>query len=126
LHFGEATLAGLPTATVVSHPAPDSRSLESRAGSALPKREPSLLARTFTEHPRSIGETYLQHGMTALGFALRLLGAGLAGLVHALVPCLFSRTVSVTIDSLHKQMLARSLRQNRDLSHEMPRTGPNQ
>jgi hypothetical protein len=111
----------MQTTTIVSRPATEGGALAPSAGNALPKSETSLLAQVFTDHPRTVGETYRQHGKTALGFALRLLGAGLACVVHALVPCLFSRTASVTIDSLHKEMLARSPRQPR----EMPQTGSN-
>jgi hypothetical protein len=72
-----------------------------------------------------VGETYRQHAKTALGFALRLLAAGLACAVHSLVPCLFSRTASVTVHALHTEMLARSGRPPRDLAREMPPGGAN-
>ena len=52
------------------------------------------LLRAFTEHPASVGESYWQHLAFALGFAVRLLLAGLAALVHALLPFLFKTTVS--------------------------------
>jgi hypothetical protein len=110
----------VPTATVVvSRPAADGSALEPSAQGAV-THEPSLLARAFTEHPRMAGETYRQHGKIALGFALRLLGAGLACLIHAIVPYFFPRTGSATIDSLHQEMLARSLRQSRGLPPEKP------
>ena len=44
------------------------------------------LLRAFTEHPASVGESYWQHLAFASGFAARLLLAGLAALVHALLP----------------------------------------
>ncbi|MDP2322666.1 MAG: DUF6356 family protein, partial [Gammaproteobacteria bacterium] len=36
----------------------------------------------FTEHPASVGESYIEHLISATGFSLRMIGAGLACLVH--------------------------------------------
>jgi hypothetical protein len=55
----------------------------------------------FLAHPRTVGESYLQHARVASGFAFALLGAGLAALVHALIPCLFEKTASNRIRELH-------------------------
>ncbi len=43
----------------------------------------------FIDHPASAGETYFQHAGRAIIMSLRMLGAGLAALVHALIPGLF-------------------------------------
>jgi hypothetical protein len=40
----------------------------------------------FTEHPNSVGETYLQHCLVAAKLSLRLSMASLAQLVHAILP----------------------------------------
>lgn len=61
----------------------------------------------FSEHPASVGETYLTHMLTAGSFAVRLFAAGLACLVHAALPFLFVHTGSDCISRLHQQMLAR-------------------
>ena len=63
------------------------------------------IARLFTQHPASVGETYLQHLRTALGFGFRMLIAGLACVVHALLPCLFECTASRCIGQLHDRMV---------------------
>ncbi len=52
------------------------------------------LLRAFTDHPASVGESYWQHLAFALGFAVKLLLAGLAALVHAILPFLFKTTAS--------------------------------
>jgi Family of unknown function (DUF6356) len=52
------------------------------------------LARSFVDHPHSVGETYREHFAVATGFGVRLIAAGLACLVHALVPGWFTRTGS--------------------------------
>jgi hypothetical protein len=64
-----------------------------------------VLARLFTRHPASVGETYLQHLRTAVTFGLRMLVGGLACVVHALLPFLFERTASRYIDQLYLQMV---------------------
>jgi hypothetical protein len=70
----------------------------------------SVFNRLFLEHPRSIGESYLEHQRCALGFGFSLLVAGLACMVHGLVPGLFVRTGSDAITRLHDLMIARQAR----------------
>ncbi|AJP56735.1 hypothetical protein UC34_06550 [Pandoraea vervacti] len=59
----------------------------------------------FTRHPASVGENYLQHMGSALSFALPLLGACLACLVHAVLPFAFEKTGSKIIVRLHERMV---------------------
>ncbi|BET13763.1 DUF6356 family protein [Pandoraea sputorum] len=59
----------------------------------------------FTQHPASVGENYLQHLGTSLSFALPLLGACLACLVHAVLPFMFEKTGSRIITRLHDRMV---------------------
>ena len=61
----------------------------------------------FTEHPASVGETYAEHMSVALGYGARLLGAGCAAVVHALVPALFETTASDAIRAMHGEMESR-------------------
>jgi hypothetical protein len=67
----------------------------------------TLRANPFTEHPAAAGETYLVHLRTAAGFGFQMVVAGLACLVHALLPFLFVRTGSDCICRLHERMQAR-------------------
>jgi hypothetical protein len=64
----------------------------------------------FTRHPASVGESYGQHFASAGGFGLKLLGAGLACLVHAVLPFLFVRTGSAAVTRLHDAMVANRMR----------------
>lgn len=59
----------------------------------------------FTEHPATVGETYTQHLGHALGFGLRMVFAGIACMIHALVPALFVRTGSETVATLYDRMV---------------------
>jgi hypothetical protein len=65
---------------------------------------PSMF-RAFTEHPASVGETYLEHMGMALSFALRLLLGSLACFLHAFLPFLFEKTGSGIIAGLHDRMV---------------------
>ncbi len=60
---------------------------------------------SFTEHPETVGETYGEHLHTASDFGFRLVLAGLACLVHGVLPFLFVTTGSKTIAELHDRMV---------------------
>jgi hypothetical protein len=59
----------------------------------------------FTEHPASVGETYLVHLAHASRFALHMLILGGACLIHSVLPFLFSNTASRAIAQLHERMV---------------------
>jgi len=61
----------------------------------------------FIKHPKSVNETYLQHMRFAAGFAAQLLGAALAALVHAIIPCLFQKTASRMIQNMNAKITNR-------------------
>lgn len=65
------------------------------------------VSRLLTEHPQSVGETYLQHLRIASGFGLRMIAAGIACLVHSLLPFLFLSTGSRVIAELNEEMIVR-------------------
>ena len=60
-----------------------------------------MLGHLFTDHPRDAGESYLEHQRFALGVGLRLMAAGLAAVIHAVIPCLFTHTAGDTIRRLN-------------------------
>jgi hypothetical protein len=64
------------------------------------------LIRAFSEHPASVGETYTEHMGRAACFGVRMMAAGVACLVHALLPFLFVHTGSRTIAELNDRMVA--------------------
>lgn len=64
------------------------------------------LLRAFTEHPASVDETYTEHMGRAACFGFRMIGAGIACLVHGLLPFLFVRTGSSAITELNDRMVA--------------------
>jgi hypothetical protein len=48
----------------------------------------------FTDHPRAVGETYLEHGAFACRYGLKMAWGGVAAFVHGLFPFLFQTTGS--------------------------------
>ena len=61
--------------------------------------------RPFTEHPASVGESYGEHMGQAVCFGGRMVLAGLACLVHGVLPFLFVRTGSRAISELNERMV---------------------
>jgi uncharacterized protein DUF6356 len=66
-----------------------------------------LVERIFRAHPRKVGEGYLEHMAFAARFAGRMLAAGAAALVHALVPCLFETTASRMVRAIVAELDSR-------------------
>ena len=64
------------------------------------------LIRAFSEHPASVGESYSEHLFRAVYFGTRMVFAGVACLVHGLLPFLFVRTGSRAIAELNDRMVA--------------------
>ena len=71
-----------------------------------------ILDRLFLAHPRTVGESYLEHCAFAFRIGSRLLLAGAAALVHAAVPCLCETTASRIILAMNADIVARRARAN--------------
>lgn len=69
----------------------------------------SLMSR-FTEHPRSVGETYLQHALQSMYIAATMALASWAAVLHALFPFLFQTTAGDVAIQLAMHVLRRRQR----------------
>lgn len=58
----------------------------------------------FSDHPKAVNETYLQHLVFALHSSVILLAAGITSMVHAIFPALFTNFASKKIKDLHARM----------------------
>lgn len=65
------------------------------------------LTTAFTDHPASVGESYAEHAGFAAGFGTTLIVAGLAALVHALLPFACRTTASDTVLRMNDFLVAR-------------------
>ncbi|HYZ48072.1 MAG TPA: DUF6356 family protein [Sphingomonas sp.] len=66
-----------------------------------------MFNKLFRNHPREVGETYVEHFAAAGGFGLKMIAGGAACVVHAIVPGLFVTTGSGTVKKLYDQMVAK-------------------
>ena len=60
----------------------------------------------FMAHPATVGETYGEHLVTATSFGCTMVLAGVACMLHGLLPFLFVRTASRTVAELNERMTA--------------------
>ena len=66
-----------------------------------------MIGRLFLDHPRTLGMGWAGHGAGAVVIGLKMIGGGLACLVHAAVPALFTDTAGRTVVGLHDYMTRR-------------------
>lgn len=62
---------------------------------------------SFTRHPKAVGETYGEHMGVAWSFGFTLIGAGLACIVHGILPFAFERTGSQAVRRLNERLSSR-------------------
>jgi Family of unknown function (DUF6356) len=72
-----------------------------------PGRQPGLMDRLFLEHPRSLGMTWIGHGIGAVKIGAELIGAGCAAIVHAAVPGYFTETAGRTVARIYDHIQSR-------------------
>jgi uncharacterized protein DUF6356 len=65
------------------------------------------ILRWFTVHPAEVGEGYSEHLVTATSFGGRMILAGIACMLHGLLPFVFVRTGSRAVSELNAQLVAR-------------------
>ena len=57
----------------------------------------------FTDHPKSLGESYFKHFYSAFLFGFNMVIGGLACIIHAFLPFLFKKTGSnILIKMTHR------------------------
>ena len=67
----------------------------------------AVLERLFVDHPRSLGMSWVGHGVGAVSIGCRMIGAGCACIVHAVIPAVFTQTAGRTVADLHAHMQQR-------------------
>lgn len=64
------------------------------------------------EHLNSVNESYFEHMAHATGFGIKLIGAGIACLIHGLVPGMCCTTGSRAITELHDSMVVHRVKRD--------------
>ena len=82
----------------------------------------------FTAHPHDIGESYVEHGLFACRYGMKMTVGGLAAFVHGLLPFLFQTTGSRITRELNTTLeesraRAQALVEERAGSNRKPRVG---
>jgi len=63
------------------------------------------LASKFTEHPATVGETYGQHFVSAMGFSLSMIRGAFCCAIHAFLPFMCEKHGSEAITRLYERMV---------------------
>ena len=61
----------------------------------------------FTEHPKSVGESYFKHCLNAMRYSATFLFLFVIAFIHAILPFLFIRTASDIVCEMSKDMECR-------------------
>lgn len=64
----------------------------------------AALSRLFADHPREVGESYVQHFAAAAKFGFRLMRLAGCAFIHAVTPGLHKTTVSDAIRDMARDM----------------------
>ena len=63
----------------------------------------------FTDHPNSVGESYLKHMLFAIKVGLKLILWGFVAIFHAIFPFVLKTYVSSNIKKLHDDIFVNRL-----------------
>ena len=78
------------------------------------------MANPFTAHPRSVGETYLEHALFAGRYGVKMAAGGVAAILHGIFPFLFKTTGSRITRELNATLEASAARQQARVAKEDP------
>lgn len=67
----------------------------------------NLAGQLFKDHPRSLGMSWASHGAGAAVIGARLVGAGIACMIHAVVPAWFTQTAGRTVTDIYEDIARR-------------------
>ena len=56
------------------------------------------------QHLKKINKSYFSHGIRAIRVSLTMIAVGVIGIIHAVFPFIFLKTVSNTIKSLSEEL----------------------
>ena len=81
--------------------------MSERATDPTASRPSGFLDRLLLAHPRTVGETYVEHAGIAGRFGATMVAGGLKCLVHAVLPSVFERSASDCVAKLNGELTRR-------------------
>ena len=73
-----------------------------------PSPSPSgLFDRLLLAHPRTVGESYIEHAGIAGRFGATMVAGGVKCLIHAVLPAMFERSASDCVAKLNRELTRR-------------------
>jgi hypothetical protein len=63
-----------------------------------------VVDRLLFEHPRSLGMSWARHGSGAFKVGFQLIGAGIAAIIHGVIPGVFGETASGTVTRVYEHI----------------------
>jgi len=96
---------GCPYSTIETKPKPHPQQAQDGRLSQMSKAPASLAVKIkglFTDHPRAVGESYLEHWRFATKFSGKCFMAGVAASIHSIFPFMFKTTASEIIAEIGK------------------------
>ncbi len=72
----------------------------------------------FTKHPATVGESYGEHFVAAMGFSIGMFRGAVCCALHAIFPFLCERSGSEAITALHDRMTVNRQRQRQEPAAE--------
>lgn len=78
-----------------------------------------MFKRLFTDHPRSVDESYAEHFGVAAKFGVTMIWGGLCALVHAVVPGWCVTTGSRTTERLNHIMVIQRRAKGQDVAQTL-------
>ena len=70
----------------------------------MDNQQQNIVGRLFVDHPRSLGMSWAGHGRGAFKVGFQLIGAGMAAIIHGIVPGIFGETASGTVTRVYKHI----------------------
>ena len=68
------------------------------------RRRGRILGPLLFDHPRQVGESYVEHAAIAGRFGLKMVAGGIKCLIHALLPGFHVRAASDAVHALHGEL----------------------
>ena len=73
----------------------------------IDRERTGIIGRLFLDHPRSLGMSWAKHGAGAVRIGCELICAGMAALVHAVVPGVFTDTAGKVVTRTYEYIQKR-------------------